>query len=270
MFASGRIENRTRSISHSGKRRLGDSKRRTLGASGRQWFREDFIVEGISGLFYADGRPDFLVGKTIRTRRLASSPPSDWDRQFGSAANDGRHRARANFNHQREVCGDRLLGQSGSGRPAEGQENLAASRMRPFGGSSLGLSIARGTAENLDRPGADVSAGIAGFGRALRGTGPWGARELSAILGAYGTAKKRANLDLGNSSRRRDHAGVHSRADVARRASVTFRASAAGDVFQPSVSSFWGGGETSFPRRSLYSFRQGTFHKDCLIIIRIG
>ncbi len=267
MFAAGRIENRTRSISHFGKCRLGGSERRALGNSRRQWFREDFPVAGISGLFYADGRQDFLIGKTIRTRRLASSPPSDWDRQFGSAADDGRHRASANFNHQREVCGDRLLGRSGSGGSTKSKENLAANRMRPFGGSSLGLPVARRTAKNLDWPGADVSAGIAGFGRALRGAGPRSARKLSTIPGTNGAAKKRADLDFGNSSRRRDHARVHSRADVARRTSIAFRASAAGDVFQPSVGSFWGGDETSFPRRALYSFRQSAFRKDCLIIV---
>ena len=201
MFAIGRIENRTRFLSHSGKRRLGDSERRTLGNSGRQWFREDFLVEGIGGLFYADGRQDFLVGKTIRARRLASSSPSDWDRQFSGAPDDGRHRARSNFNHQREVCDDRLLGRPRSQGSAASKENLAASRVQPFGGSSLGLPIARGTAENLDWPGADVSAGIPGFGRALRGAGSRSARKLSAISGAYGAAKKRADLDFGNSSR---------------------------------------------------------------------
>lgn len=164
MFAARRIDNPTRSISHSGKCRLGGSERRTLGNSGRQWFREDFLVEGISGLFYADGRQDFLVGKTIRARRLASSSPSNWDCQLGCKADDGRYRARPNFNHQREICGDQLLGRSRSEGAAASKENLAASGMRPFGGSSLGLPVARGTAENLNRPGADVSAGVDGFG----------------------------------------------------------------------------------------------------------
>src|SRR5437870_3156643 len=110
-------------------------------------------------------------------------------------------------------------------RPATRPANPTAGRMRISRRAAVARAVAGRTPARLDRPRVDGEAGVVDPRRAVRWTGPGRTRTISAVSESV----RQTDAGVGDTSRRRDYAGVHARARVEVRPRLRERTETRGD-----------------------------------------